>query len=177
MLDPLPRICARVVLRELSVDDLSRFRSYRPAPDSEAWAFLTKASLAELLLPGHWTQIGIADRTTDELIGDIGLLLYPSGDEAEIGFTLHPEVQGRGLGAEAVGGAIALLFQHTTIHRVVGITDARNLRSIRLLERVGMRRVYEQDAAPCGEPLIEHAYHTYSVGRHSCGNQSRSGLG
>ena len=78
--------------------------------------------------------------------------------EAEIGFTLSPQAQGRGLGTEAVLAAIALLFEHSPVARVLAITDARNAPAISLLERVGMHRLHTDDAVFRGEACREHTY-------------------
>jgi hypothetical protein len=84
-------------------------------------------------------SLGIADRASNALIGDIGLCVSSGEEEAEIGFTLCAQAQGLGLATEAVSEAIDLLFEHTAIARVVSITDVRNLPSVRLLERVHMK--------------------------------------
>ena len=107
---------------------------------------------------GEWSQIGIADALSLDLIGDIGLLLAPDGVDAEIGFTLMPNAQRRGLGTTAVREAINLVFQVTDAKRVLGKTDARNLPSIRLLERVGMHRTGSGAAILRGETCLEHTY-------------------
>jgi RimJ/RimL family protein N-acetyltransferase len=50
------------------------------------------------------------------------------------------------------------VLEHTEVSRIVAITDARNLASIRLLERVGMRRVATRNAVLRREPRLEHLY-------------------
>ena len=169
-LDPLPRIGARVLLRRLAVADLPAFQAYRhdrqlgryqgwlPQTDLQAQAFLDEMSRATLLAPGAWAQLGIADGRDDVLIGDIGLCVSSTGDRAEIGFTLRASSHGRGLASEAVLAAIQLVFEATAVARIVGITDARNLASIRLLERVGMRRASTRPAEFRGEACIEHVH-------------------
>ena len=166
----LPRVAGGVVLRRLSASDLAAFQSYRRDPvlgryqgwtatsDAEATAFLGEMGVAQLLQAGQWSQIGIADAQTLNLIGDIGLLLAPDGRYAKIGFTLMHHAQRRGLGATAVREAINLVFRMTDAERVLGITDARNLPSIRLLERVGMQRTESRSAMFRGEPCVEHTY-------------------
>ena len=168
--DPLPRIANDVVLRRLAASDLSAFQRYRNDPllgqyqdwtvktDAEAEAFLAKMSVVKLLQPGAWTQIAIADVDGLGLIGDIGLLLRRDGDAAEIGFTLRRESQGRGIGTAAVREAINLVFEQTNAGRVLGIVDARNLESIRLLQRVGMSRAESRVALFRDEPCLEHIY-------------------
>ncbi len=126
--------------------------------ESEARSFLAAVQVAELLRPGHWCQIGIADRSTDGLIGDVGVCVAAHRGEAEIGFSMARHSQRKGLASEAVREAIRLVFEHANVGRVIGITDARNLPSIRLMERVGMRKVDEQETVFRDEPCTEYFF-------------------
>jgi RimJ/RimL family protein N-acetyltransferase len=110
----------------------------------------------QLLRPGTWSQIGISERHDPLLIGDIGLFLYEDSRSAEIGITLRRESQARGLAADAAREAIALLFEQTPALEVRGITDARNVASMRLLECLGMRLIESRSAVFRGESCIEH---------------------
>jgi aminoglycoside 6'-N-acetyltransferase len=123
--DPLPRTANRVVLRRLAISDLAAFQAYRhdavlgqyqgwsAASTAEAMLFLAEMNTSELLQPGTWSQIGIADSNGQALIGDVGLFLASDGQHAEIGFTLRRESQGRGLATTAVREAIKLVFEQT----------------------------------------------------------------
>ena len=126
--------------------------------DDEARSFLADVAASELLQPGHWCQIGIALASSGDLIGDIGLFVSADGSEAEIGVSLGRDAQGQGFASEAVRESIRLLFERTAVDRVVGITDIRNRPSISLLERVGMRKVGEQDSVVKGEACSEFVY-------------------
>lgn len=177
MTDPLPRTAGSVVLRRLAPADLRAFQAYRhdtglgqyqgwaATPDEDAREFLSAMSTAKLLQPGVWCQIGIAESSSLDLIGDIGLLLASDALQAEIGFTLRRQSQGHGLATFAVQETIGLVFERTPAEKIVGITDARNVSSIRLLERVGMRKVDTRSARFRGEPCTEYVY---AVGKH-CG--------
>ena len=157
-------------MRRLAASDLAAFQAYRRdaelgryqgwsvESDAEAGSFLAEMGTAALLQPGKWSQIGIADAVSKSLIGDIGLLMAEDGRQAEIGFTLRRESQGRGIATTAVREAINLVFEQTRAERVLAIADAGNLASIRLLERIGMRRVESRDAVFRGEPCVEHIY-------------------
>jgi aminoglycoside 6'-N-acetyltransferase len=169
-LEPLPRTSGDVMLRRLSSLDLAAFQAYRRDPvvgryqswvettDADADAFLREMSVARLLEAGEWCQIAIAHAVDGRLLGDIGLCLAKHGKQVEVGFTLAREAQGRGVAAIAVREAIRLVFELTGAERVVGITDSRNAASIRLLERVGMRRVASEATTFRGEPCVEHTY-------------------
>ena len=168
--DPLPRRANHVVLRRLAPSDLRAFQEYRRDPvigqyqgwtlksDAEASEFLAAMSTAPLLQPGTWCQIGVAGPDGMDLTGDIGLFLAADGREAQIGISLRRESQGHGIATAAVREAINLIFEQTRVDRVLGIADARNLRSIRMLQRAGMSMIESRKTLFREEPCIEHVY-------------------
>jgi ribosomal-protein-alanine N-acetyltransferase len=140
-------------LRRLAVADLADFQRYRNDPDVGRWqgwkgmddgaatGFLQEMADSDFCPPGRWFQLGIARRDSDQLIGDIGVHLHGgAGLLAELGFTLTPAAQGRGLATEAVGAALQMLLQHTPVQRIVAVADTRNAASLALLQRLGLRR-------------------------------------
>ena len=169
--DALPRTTDRLVLRRFAAGDLAPFQSYRGDPevgryqgwsmmdDAVAAAFIARMEKALIGVPGEWFQIAVADKSTGVLVGDIGIGLDPNRTGvAEIGFSMAPAAQRRGMGSEAVTAALALLFARADVEIIEGITDARNMPSIRLLERVGMRLDRSQETPFKGELCTEHVY-------------------
>ncbi|MEV4702146.1 GNAT family protein [Actinoplanes sp. NPDC049316] len=75
-----------------------------------------------------------------KLIGDVGVNLADNLMQAEIGYTLRPDQQGHGYATESVRAVLDHLFRVQRLHRVSAECDARNVRSARLLERVGFTR-------------------------------------
>lgn len=176
----LPCAAGRVVLRRLVGSDLAAFQAYRhdaliglyqgwcPQTDEQALALIEQMAGAALFAPGDWFQIGIADLLSARLIGDIGWCVAADGASAEIGFSLCAQSQRQGLATEAVGAALRLLFDHTHVACVIGITDARNAASIRLLKRLGMRLAATASAVFRGAPCTEHRF---VAGRPVAGSQ------
>jgi aminoglycoside 6'-N-acetyltransferase len=168
--DPFPRPFELGVLRRLAVSDLAAFQAYRhdpevgryqgwsPLSDEDAVTFLASMAVAPVFEPGQWTQIGIVDAHTLALLGDIGLHLSADTLTLGIGFTLSRSAQGRGIATAAVREAIGLAFERTSIERVVGVTDTRNVASARLLHRVGMSLVASHDTVFKGARCIEDTY-------------------
>ena len=86
-------------------------------------------------------QWGIADRPADAIIGTCTLTnLSTLHGRAEIGFALRQARWGQGLGSEAVRSVIDFAFAALGLHRLEADVDPRNMRSLRLLERLGFRR-------------------------------------
>jgi aminoglycoside 6'-N-acetyltransferase len=170
--DPLPRSGAGFVLRRLTVADLPSFQAYRsdaelgryqgwrPMSDADAVAFLAEMHAVPFPRWGDWIQIAIARPEDQGLIGDIGIFFAEDRSHAEIGFTLSRPAQGRGIATSAVRDAIALISSVSDVGRVIAVTDARNVASIRLLERLGMLRLHTREAVFRGEPCLEHTYAT-----------------
>ena len=166
----LPREFFGGRLRRLRPPDREAFQAYRTMPelgryqgwssmsDVEAVEFLAKMNRAPLFTLGEWVQLGIAEAESDRLVGDIGLHLSEDGGTGEVGFTLQPSVQGRGIAGRAVREALQLLFAATRVTCVLGITDDRNTPSIRLLERLGFKYLETREVVFRREPCSEKVY-------------------
>ncbi|MEV7971521.1 GNAT family protein [Sphaerisporangium sp. NPDC088356] len=141
---------ARLTLRRFREDDAAALAAYRsdpgvaryqswdaPVPVAQARALIASSRARDPRAPG-WFQYAIEREGV--LIGDIGVNLHANLMQAEIGFTLAPGCQGHGYATEAVGRVLEHLFEEEGLHRVSAECDARNLRSARLMERLGFRR-------------------------------------
>jgi RimJ/RimL family protein N-acetyltransferase len=149
----LPRIeTDRLVLTQLHASDADALFAYRSLPEVaryQGWApvavedavgFIGSMESVAFDSPGTWFQFGIRSRESGELVGDLGVHFLEDGEQVEIGFTLAPSWQGRGLGTEAVAGLLDHLFGTLGKHRVFASVDPRNTPSLRLLRRLGMRQ-------------------------------------
>lgn len=150
---------------------LARYQGWRALTEAEAADFATEMAEAPPFATGEWLQLVIADRASDELIGDIGARCDADGS-AEIGFTLAREHHGRGLALEALMLTLRLLFERTEVEVVRGVTDARNTASARLLASAGLRHVKTEDTVFRDEPCTEWTFERRRgelVVRRACG--------
>ena len=167
----LPLHTLRLVLRHFRATDVPLFFAYRNDPEVarwQSWEGITLEAAAGFARdfasggpapPGEWFQIAVAERATDGLVGDCALkLLAEEPGGAEIGFTFAREHQGRGYAFEAVGRLVEHLFDGLGLDRVVAETDAENVRSCRLLERLGMVHVGSGTVWFKGRLSEEHRY-------------------
>ena len=78
----------------------------------------------------------------------------------EIGYTFAAAHQRQGYAQEAMRAILAYAFGTLELHRIMAVADCRNEPSIRLLERLGMRREghFLQNAWYKGEWCDEYLY-------------------
>lgn len=144
---------ARLRLRHFQDADCTPFMTYRNDPDvaryqswegitkSEARAFIQEMKEIQPWEPGEWLQIAIELKETGLLVGDCAVKIAADDErQAEIGYTLSRDYQGRGIASEAVSRVLDYAFVSLGLHRVIAITDCENAPSVALLERLGLRR-------------------------------------
>lgn len=151
---PLCLETARLLLRPFQDSDLESFLAYRNDPDVaryQSWESPLSHERGLALIgamkevqpddPNAWNQIAIELKATSALIGDcVFHRLAEDPRQAEIGYSLARHYQGQGYASEAILRLLAYLFEDLRLHRVRAICDVDNRASIRLLERLGLRR-------------------------------------
>ena len=143
--------------RYRSDDSVARYQSWEAMSVEDAHAFIGAHSRHFAAGVGEWSQLAIADKLTDEIIGDIGVCLTTERT-AEIGFTLAPNMQGMGLATEACRAAIDLLFHLTEVMTLEAVIDSRNVSAVALVKRLGMSLDRTETAEFKGALCIEHHF-------------------
>jgi RimJ/RimL family protein N-acetyltransferase len=145
---------SRLLLRPLVRADADALTSYRSLPEVCRWVPFEPMGLATVKerIVERWSKttldsegdtlfLGVELAKTGELVGDVMLHftseLHRSG---EIGYVFHPDHSGHGYATEAAHTLLHLAFDDLGLHRVVARVDTRNDASVRVLERLGMRR-------------------------------------
>jgi len=139
------------VIRAFEEKDLAPFTHYRSqeaVSKYQSWTNYFYQDAVELFesmdystfgSEGCWYQLAISTLDSDELVGDLAVHFIDQ-EQIEVGFTICPEYQGKGVATEAVSSFIRYVFAELNKHRVVATTDAQNVASYRLLEKLGFRR-------------------------------------
>lgn len=81
----------------------------------------------------------------DKVIGKLYFAKQAYGSY-EIGYTFHGAYQGKGYAYESFKGMMAYAFSTLGVRRILAQINTRNAKSIRLAERLGMRREAEHKA-------------------------------
>lgn len=148
----LPVETKHLILRKFSANDLATFVRYRNNPEVakyQSWSQYSSQDADEFFeqqkglafdTDDSWFQIALEDGTSGSLVGDVAVHFYDAGRQAELGFTIAPKHQNRGLAKEAVSSVIVGLFTELGKHRLTATIDVRNVAAQRLLEALGFRR-------------------------------------
>ncbi|MFJ9736834.1 GNAT family N-acetyltransferase [Streptomyces sp. NPDC101166] len=151
---PLPITTERLVLRLFTSGDIDDRHAYQSLPEVARHLYrppLTREDCAESIAAR-------ADGTAWQADGDVLLLAVCRADEpgvvgevvltlrsararqAEIGWVFNPECAGRGYATEAARALLSTAFDRLGVHRVFARLDVANTASVRVCERLGMRR-------------------------------------
>jgi RimJ/RimL family protein N-acetyltransferase len=87
-------------------------------------------------------------RETGDFVGYTGLWpadFLPSGPAVEVGWRLARAAWGHGYAPEAAGEALRHGFEELDLPEVVSFTAAGNLASLRVMEKIGLRRDRTRD--------------------------------
>lgn len=144
----------RLRLRPFNRGDVDAVFAYRSLPKVAEFLFdepmsheevaeAVRARAAQVAFSGEGDKIllGVERLSDNRLIGEVSLIWRSVADQqAEIGYILHPDVQGQGLATEAARALLAFGFEVVGLHRIYARCDARNVGSWRVMERLGMTR-------------------------------------
>jgi RimJ/RimL family protein N-acetyltransferase len=91
--------------------------------------------------PGDVLRLAVLLKANGRVIGDVVLTWIDNEHrQGEIGYVLHPDHKGKGYATEAVSVLLRVAFEVLELHRVFGRTEVRNVGSVRVMEKLGMRR-------------------------------------
>lgn len=148
----LPLETPRLILRRFRDEDLEPFLAYRNHPDVarfQSWLQWTRDQAIDFLREqrnvspgtlGRWFQYALELKSTGELIGDCGVCLKAETPRtSEVGFSLAPEHQGKGLATEGVSRIVDHAFRDLGVERMIAVAIRENVRSASLLTRLGFR--------------------------------------
>lgn len=144
----------RVLLRPFVASDFEAVFDMQTRPEVVRYLMWdVKDRLAvERFLQVRITQTSISDDDTaivlaatippsDRAVGEFMLRLSSAEHrQGDIGWSLHPDAQGHGYATEAARELLRLGFEDLGLHRVTADADPRNAGSLRIMERLGMRR-------------------------------------
>jgi RimJ/RimL family protein N-acetyltransferase len=121
--------------------------------DPEVMRFIPGGALADVeavkaLLDGYanayrtfgFSSWGLVERASGSLIGDVGFGIFEPTGDIELGHTLARPHWGHGYATEAAGACLAAGRAQLHAERIIAVVDETNESSLRVAQRIGMRR-------------------------------------
>ncbi|HEY9219821.1 MAG TPA: GNAT family N-acetyltransferase [Phenylobacterium sp.] len=143
----------RLILRNFREDDEAAIHAYAVDPEvvrymdwgpntpEETREHLQRALRAQVERPPHVLNLAVEHAHDGRLIGSIRLEVKDAPNRtADIGYSIQRDYWGRGLVTEASRELLRVAFEEMKLQRVFATCDARNTRSWRVMEKLGMRR-------------------------------------
>lgn len=157
----LPIETDRLLLRAFTPDDAERYFSYRSLPETVRYLYrdpmtreqadeaVAKSARLEFVKDGDILALAIHPKGAAEFAGEVILkMTSTAAEQAEIGYSLHPDAVGNGYVTEAARAMLRLGYEHFGFHRIFARIDEDNTASSNVAHRLGMRqeaRLVESD--------------------------------
>jgi len=143
----------RLELRPVRDEDIDRILEYRNQPEVTYWLLRTEVDPASFRAawrraaenPDDHSKAVVLDgvvigTVSLDVVDGMGQPGMPSGTEAHLGYIFDPKHSGHGYATEAVTAMVAHAFDRLGLRRITAGCYADNLASVRILEKIGMRR-------------------------------------
>ena len=135
----------RLIIRPMTVQDVPSLKKWMP--DRSIYTYWGKGPgkaeiHPELLFekterPAKSFHLGIAEKVSNEVIGDLWVYLIEYDRMAQIAIRLAKDKHGRGYGTEALSAMTRFCFENTELQRLWTQVDVRNIDSAKMLEKCG----------------------------------------
>lgn len=142
-----------LLFREAVEADIAVLQSFRN--DAGVNRFMIRTYVDPVDLRREW--LGVATSPTDyscvverngqvaaigflDIVDGSGQPGLPNGTDGVIGYIVHPEVAGLGIGTATARALLRAAFDGLGLRRVTAAANTDNTASVRVLERAGMRR-------------------------------------
>jgi len=134
----------------MEMTDIARWQQYLHRPEvyePTSWNFPQHADLEKYVWndmpPSDQTYLrfAIADGISNELIGTIGFhTIQDLNRSAELTYDLIPERWGKGIATTIASDVVTWAHEHAGVIRIQATVLQSNLKSLRLIERLGFER-------------------------------------
>jgi len=152
----------RLLLRPFRLSDIDDVLRYASDPEWAAFYLraydrgVTEHMVARSVVISWDKEAVFAIEADGRVVGLVSLEVAQESRTAELGYDLARDVWGQGLATEAASAVVDWGFREYGLARIFAEADARNGRSLRVMERLGMTRegVHRRDQIERGEREI-----------------------
>jgi ribosomal-protein-alanine N-acetyltransferase len=103
----------------------------------------------------HWATHGfgmwvVEENSGRDFAGECGLRWLEDGSDVELSYGLYPRFRGRGIATEAARAALDFAMGVLGLERIVALSRGDNIKSHRVLEKLGMVLEWRKQTGPFG---------------------------
>jgi len=126
----------------VSRPDVARYTSFEPrSREDAATEFAKRMADPPMAEPGQFLSRALTRGPGQRVIGEVMLFARDiPARQGEIGYMMHPDYHGQGFAVEGARAMLGQGFEALGWHRVYARLSEANTPSVRLLEKLGMRR-------------------------------------
>lgn len=137
----------RLTIRPLVPDDAAALLAVWGDPENERFVGSTMPTSVEEVRSwlSRWSQWGVWEKATGELVGDCGLHFDEGFQEWELSYGLRRDRWGRGYATEAARACVRHGFDEMGLEKIVADVDPGNTASQHVLEKLGFSHVDDVD--------------------------------
>jgi len=121
--------------------EVVKYMPWGPNSEEDSKEFVRKAVRYQEERPRQHFDLAVVLKDDGILIGGCGLALSGQSDRSgSIGYCLNKVYWNAGLGTEAAETLVLYGFEQMGLHRIWATCDPENIGSVKILEKVGMKR-------------------------------------
>jgi ribosomal-protein-alanine N-acetyltransferase len=120
--------------------EVVRYQDWGPNTEADTRDFLTRSVSSAQVEPRAAYELAVVELSTNTLLGTVGLYVDERGTQGMMGYCFAKHAWGRGVATEAARAVMRFGFDDLRLHRVWAGCDPDNVRSRRVLEKLGMRQ-------------------------------------
>jgi RimJ/RimL family protein N-acetyltransferase len=121
--------------------EVVKFMPWGPNTEEETKDFIRKAIGYQEERPREHFELAAVLKADDSLIGGCGLTITSRADRSGyIGYCFNRIYWNAGFGTEAAEALVLYGFEQLGLHRIWATCDLENTASVKILEKVGMKR-------------------------------------
>jgi RimJ/RimL family protein N-acetyltransferase len=141
----------RLILRKFTLSDAAFVLELLNSPNwlefigdkgvrtvEDAEAYLQNGSLKSYAENGFGFY-AVVEKSSGTTIGMCGLIKRDSLEDTDIGYAFLQQHTGKGLGTEAAAATVAYALHALNFNRLIAIVNPKNIHSVNILAKVGMR--------------------------------------
>ncbi len=118
--------------------EVVHYMEWGPNTEKETWSFLENAIQSQSKRPRVDYELAIIGH--NQLLGSCRISITSPSCEGFIGYCLRRESWGVGYGTEVAKALLLFGFRELHLHRIYATCDTENRASLKILEKIGMKR-------------------------------------